>query len=89
MRVFISDKDMANHCKRQIFLDQNNPKSKYQCKSELIYISDFQVVQKTRSSIFSGLKTPGESFEKRKMRVSELVPAIHGMVQNAGKRSNL
>ena len=28
------------------FLDQNNPKSKYQCKSELIYIKDFEVVQK-------------------------------------------
>ena len=28
------------------FLDQNNPKSKYQCKSELIYIRDFEVVQK-------------------------------------------
>ena len=27
-------------------LDQNNPKSKYQCKSELIYIKDFEVVQK-------------------------------------------
>ena len=89
MRVFISDKDMAKLCKRQIFLDQNNPNSKYQCKSELIYISDFEVVQKTRSRVFSGLKTPGESFEKRKMRVSELVQAIHGMIQNAGERSNL
>ena len=29
MRVFISDKDMAKLCKRPIFLDQNNPKSKY------------------------------------------------------------
>ena len=29
MRVFVSDKDMAKLCKRQIFLDQNNPKSKY------------------------------------------------------------
>ena len=28
------------------FLDQNDPKSKYQCKSELIYIRDFEVVQK-------------------------------------------
>ena len=89
MRVFTSDKDMAKLCKRPIFLDQNNPKSKYYCKSELIYISDFEVVQKTRSRVFSGLKTPAESFEKRKMRVSELVPAIHGMIQNAGKRSNL
>ena len=89
MRVFISDKDMAKLCKRPIFLDQNNPKSKYYCKSELIYISDFEVVQKTRSRVFSGLKTPAESFEKRKMRVSELVPAIHGIIQNAVKRSNL
>ena len=58
MRDFISDKDMAKLCKRPIFLDQNKPKSKYQCKSELIYISDFEVVQKTRSRVFSGLKTP-------------------------------
>ena len=29
-----------------IFLDQNDSKSKYQCKSEFIYISDFEVVQK-------------------------------------------
>ena len=29
MRVFISDKDMAKLCKGPIFLDQNNPKSKY------------------------------------------------------------
>ena len=28
------------------FLDQSDPKSKYQCKSELIYIRDFEVVQK-------------------------------------------
>ena len=80
---------MAKFCKRPIFLDQNNPKSKYYCKSELIYISDFEVVQKTGSRVFSGLKTPAESFEKRKMRVSELVPAIHGIIQNAVKRSNL
>ena len=28
------------------FLDQNDPKSKYQCKYEFIYIRDFEVVQK-------------------------------------------
>ena len=30
------------------FLDQNNPKSKYRCRNELIYIRDFEVVQKNR-----------------------------------------
>ena len=41
------------------FLDQNNPKSKYQCKNELIYIRDFEAVQKTRSRVLSGVKTHG------------------------------
>ena len=27
-------------------LDQNNPKSRYQCKNELIYIRDFEAVRK-------------------------------------------
>ena len=34
------------------FLDQNNPESKYKCKNELIYIRDFEAVQKTRSRVF-------------------------------------
>ena len=41
------------------FSDQNNPKSKYQCKNELIYIRDFEAVQKTRSRVLSGVKTHG------------------------------
>ena len=41
------------------FLDQNSPKSKYQCKNELIYIRDFEAVQKTRSGVLSGVKTNG------------------------------
>ena len=36
------------------FLDQNNQKSKYWCKNELIYIRDFEAVQKSRSSVLSG-----------------------------------
>ena len=36
MSVFISDKDMAT----SNFLHQNNPKSKYYCKNELIPISE-------------------------------------------------
>ena len=39
------------------FLDQNNPKSKYQCKNELIYIRDFEAVQKTRSRFASSFQT--------------------------------
>ena len=39
------------------FLDRKNPSSQYQCKNELIYISDFEAVQKTRSRVLSGLKT--------------------------------
>ena len=31
------------------FLDQNNPKSKYKCKNELIYIRHFEAVQKRQS----------------------------------------
>ena len=40
------------------FLDQNNPKFKFLCKNELIYIKDFEAVQKTRSRVSSGVKTP-------------------------------
>ena len=40
------------------FLDQNNPKFKFLCKNELIYIKDFEAVQKTRSRVLSGVKTP-------------------------------
>ena len=43
------------------FLAQNNPKSKYYWKNELIYIRDFEAVQKTRSHVLSGLKTQGEA----------------------------
>ena len=32
------------------FLDQNNPKSEYLCKNELIYIKDFEAVQKNSQS---------------------------------------
>ena len=33
------------------FLDQNNPKSKYKRKNELIYIRDFKAIWKTRSHV--------------------------------------
>ena len=39
------------------FLQQNNPKSKYYCKNELIYIRDFEAIQKTRVHVLSSLKT--------------------------------
>ena len=32
-------------------LDQDNLKSKYLCKNEVIYIRDFEAVQKTRSRV--------------------------------------
>ena len=54
----ISDKDTAK-LSVQFFLDQNNSKSKYLCENELIYIKDFEAVQKTRSRVLSGLKTFG------------------------------
>ena len=41
------------------FLDQINPKSKYYSKNELIYIIDFEAVQKTCSCVLSGVKTLG------------------------------
>ena len=43
------------------FLDQNNAKSKYKRKNELIYIRDFEAVQKTCSRTLTGLKTLGFS----------------------------
>ena len=39
------------------FLEQNNPQSKYYYKNELIYIRDFEAVQKTRSCVSSVVKT--------------------------------
>ena len=44
LSVFISDKD--------------NPKFKFLCKNESIYIRDFEAVQKPRSRVLSGVKTP-------------------------------
>ena len=61
MSAFISDKDTAKLYVQ--FLDQNNPKSKYQCKNKLIYIRDFEAIQKTRSHVLSGLKTLGVYLE--------------------------
>ena len=40
------------------FLDQNNPKFKFLCKKELIYIRDFEAVQKIGSRVLSRVKTP-------------------------------
>ena len=57
MSVFISDNDTAKLYVE--FFRLNNPKSKYQCKNELIYIRDFEAVQKTRSRVLSGVKTHG------------------------------
>ena len=42
------------NCTSIFFLDQNNLKSKYYSKNELIYIKDFKAVQKTRSRVLSG-----------------------------------
>ena len=42
-----------------VLLDQNNPKSKYYSKNDLIYIRDFEAVQETRSHVLSVLKTLG------------------------------
>ena len=36
------------------FLDQNNAKSKCQCKNEFIYIRDFEAVQNRRSRVLLG-----------------------------------
>ena len=49
MSVFLSDKDTAKLYVQ--FLDQNNPKSKYLRKNELINVRDFSAVQKTRSRV--------------------------------------
>ena len=53
MSIFISDKDTATLCV-QLFLDQNNPKSKYKGKNEFIYITYVEAVQKIRSPVLSG-----------------------------------
>ena len=42
-----------------VLLDQNNPKSKYYSKNDLIYIRDFEAVQETRSHVLSVVKTLG------------------------------
>ena len=60
MSIFISDKDTATLCV-QLFLDQNNPKSKYKGKNEFIYITYVEAVQKIRSPVLSGLKTRGDT----------------------------
>ena len=57
MNVFISDKDTAKLYIQ--FFRSNNPKSKYLCKNELIYIRDFEAVQKARSHGLLGVKTLG------------------------------
>ena len=44
-----------------VLLDQNNPKSKYYSKNDLIYIRDFEAVQETRSHALSVVKTLGFS----------------------------
>ena len=52
------------------FLDQNDPKSKYQCKYEFIYIRDFEVVQNSQSVLW-GLKpdNPNCSFLKQYIKI--------------------
>ena len=55
MSVFTSDKGTAK-LYVQFFLYKNNPKSKYQWKSDLTYIRDFEAVQKTCSHWLLGLK---------------------------------
>ena len=47
------------NCTSNFLQDQNNPKSKYYCKNELIYIRDFEAVQNTRGSVLPGVKTLG------------------------------
>ena len=58
MSVFLSDKDTAK-LYVQFFLNQNNTKSKYYSKNELISNRDFKAVQKTRSRVLSDVKTLG------------------------------
>ena len=60
MSVFYLKKTRLNFTSN--FLHQNNHKSKYLCKNELIYIRDFEAVEKTRSLVLSGLKTLGSTW---------------------------
>ena len=39
------------------YLDQNNPKSEYQCRNQLIYIRDFEALKKNTQSCMMRLKT--------------------------------
>ena len=52
------------------FLDPSNPKSKYLCKNELIYIRDVEGVQKTRRRVLPG-------FKKFRLRLEFLNLIIH------------
>ena len=54
MSVFLFDNNTDN-LYVQFFYTKNNPK----CKNELIYIRDFDAVQKTRSRVLSDIKTLG------------------------------
>ena len=60
MSVFYLKKTRLNFTSN--YLHQNNHKSKYLCKNELIYIRDFEAVEKTRSLVLSGLKTLGSTW---------------------------
>ena len=58
MSVFISDKNTAKLYVQ--FLRQNNPKSKYWCKNELIYIREIWSRWKiSQFGVLSSLKTRG------------------------------
>ena len=60
MRVFIYHIKTRLNFTSNFFLDQNNPNLNLKSKNELIYIRDFEAVQKTsRSVLLSGLKTVG------------------------------
>ena len=45
-------KSLLNECLYVQFLDQNNPKSNYYCKNELIYFRDFEAAQTSSQSCY-------------------------------------
>ena len=58
MNVFISNKYTAKRC--VYFLNQNNPKSKYYCKNELIYTCISEILKPFKKLVvLSGVKTLG------------------------------
>ena len=83
MSVFISDKDTAKLYVH--FLDQNNLKSKYLGKNDLIYIRDFESVQKNSQSCIIRFKNSRLRLKNTLLLVFKTVR--HDIYQNSNNKN--